>query len=158
MPSASDHPDTLIAPPILLLLALGLGIAFDNMVTAGWPLGPAGFGLRLVGLVLLVAGFGLAFWAARLFRRAGTALPVWQAATVIVRSGPYAWSRNPIYVGALLAYLGIALALRSNGVLWLLPAVALLLEFGVVRREEAYLEGKFGEAYLGYKRSVRRWL
>ena len=68
------------------------------------------------------------------------------------------YSRNPDYVGQTLAYLGITIAADSWWPVILLPAVLLVIQFGVVRREEAYLEAKFGDAYRGYKKQVRRWL
>jgi protein-S-isoprenylcysteine O-methyltransferase Ste14 len=73
-------------------------------------------------------------------------------------NGPYRWSRNPIYVALTLIYAGIALVIGSPWLLLLMPAIVAILHFGVVAREERYLEAKFGQSYLGYKASVRRWL
>jgi len=91
------------------------------------------------------------------FRAAGTAVPANKPTTAIVRTGPYRFSRNPIYLAFSLLQLGIAIWVNS---LWLLAtlAVALALIHVVIAREERYLERKFGAEYLAYKASVRRWL
>jgi protein-S-isoprenylcysteine O-methyltransferase Ste14 len=73
-------------------------------------------------------------------------------------SGIHSWSRNPIYLGLFLIYVGIAIAARSLSALILTLPVAIMIRYGVVAREEAYLEGRFGDAYRDYKARVRRWL
>ena len=78
--------------------------------------------------------------------------------TALVTEGPYRRSRNPIYLGMALIYLGVVCATASPGALALFPAVILVMEFGVIRREERYLERRFGEPYRSYKSHVRRWL
>ncbi len=92
------------------------------------------------------------------FRAAGTPVPGHRPTTTIVRTGPYRFSRNPIYLSFSLLQLGLALWIDS---LWLivtlLPAVA-LMAFVVIPREEQYLEARFPLAYPSYKASVRRWL
>jgi protein-S-isoprenylcysteine O-methyltransferase Ste14 len=96
----------------------------------------------------------------RTFRTAGTPVPGNRPTATIVRTGPYRWSRNPIYLSFSLLQLGVAFWVNS---LWLLvtliPAVA-LMSFVVIprEREEQYLETRFGSDYLSYKASVRRWL
>ena len=82
----------------------------------------------------------------------------WRPSTTIVGTGPYRLTRNPIYLGMMLGLIGLAVALNS---LWLLLPVApfaLVIRYGVVAREEAYLERKFGDVHLSYKSRVRRWL
>jgi protein-S-isoprenylcysteine O-methyltransferase Ste14 len=91
-------------------------------------------------------------------RRAGTRFETTQPSSRIVTAGPYRFTRNPIYTGMFILLTGLATAFNS---LWLLVALALfypVIRYGVVAREEAYLERKFGDAYLDYKASVRRWL
>jgi protein-S-isoprenylcysteine O-methyltransferase Ste14 len=92
------------------------------------------------------------------FRRARTSLVPVRPATALITDGPFRFTRNPLYLGLALLYLGIALWL---GVLWpvvLLPALILLVQQIVILREEAYLESRFGEAYRAYRARVRRWL
>lgn len=95
-------------------------------------------------------------WA---LRRAGTTISVDRPTTAIVASGPYRYSRNPLYVALTLLYLGLgAAALNTLWALVLLPPLLVVIQRGVIEREERYLERKFGEEYRRYKRRVRRWL
>ena len=85
-------------------------------------------------------------------------MPTNQPARVLVTTGIYRWTRNPIYLGFLLVYGGIGVATQSPWVLILTLPLAITVRYGVVAREEAYLERRFGDAYLDYKPRVRRWL
>ena len=76
----------------------------------------------------------------------------------LVTTGIHGWTRNPIYVGFFLVYLGIGIAARSPWILILTPPLAVTIRYGVVAREEVYLERRFGDAYGDYKMRVRRWL
>jgi len=115
-------------------------------------------------LRLLVGGFLVAMAAAlfsysiKQFRMAGTPVPGNKPTTAIVRTGPYRFSRNPIYLAFFALHVGLAILVNS---LWLvatlIPTVAIIAVV-VVPREEGYLTGRFGAEYLKYKASVRRWL
>jgi protein-S-isoprenylcysteine O-methyltransferase Ste14 len=78
--------------------------------------------------------------------------------TTIVETGPYRFTRNPIYLGMVLGLIGLAIAFNSLWLLVTLVPFALVIRYAVITREEAYLERKFGEVYLAYKSRVRRWL
>jgi protein-S-isoprenylcysteine O-methyltransferase Ste14 len=109
------------------------------------------------GLVLLLAALLIVRWAAVTFRKAHTNILTSQSATAIVSDGPFARSRNPIYVAIFLGLIGFALAFNS---LWFLVALVpmyAVIRYGVIAREESYLERKFGQQYLDYKTHVRRW-
>ena len=95
---------------------------------------------------------------ARNFSRAATPVPSNQPVRALVTSGIHGWSRNPIYVGMFLLYAGIGTAARSPWVLILALPLVIILRYGVVAREETYLERRFGDAYRDYKARVRRWL
>jgi protein-S-isoprenylcysteine O-methyltransferase Ste14 len=107
---------------------------------------------------MVLAAVALFLAAVRTMRAARTPVPGDRPTTAIVRSGPYRYSRNPIYLAFSLLQLGIAF---WAGSLWLLvtlvPAVA-LMSFVVIPREERYLEARFQAEYLSYKGAVRRWL
>ena len=107
-----------------------------------------------------VANFGAAllWYSVARFRAAGTPVPARRPTTVIVRSGPYRFSRNPIYLAYSLFLLGIAIWMNSLWLLGTLGVAVALMNFFVIRREEEYLERRFGAEYLDYKASVRRWL
>ena len=149
---------TLRRPPLLFLAALVLGFALDRLLplplthpelaSIGWTAGGA---LVAVGIAIMAAGI-------RNFSRAGTPVPSNQVVRALVTTGIHGWSRNPIYVGMLLLYAGIAIAARSPWILILALPLFVILRYGVVAREEAYLERRFGETYRDYKAHVRRWL
>ncbi len=94
----------------------------------------------------------------RVFRTAGTNVEVYRPATSLVVTGPYQFTRNPIYVGMTMAYAGAGVLADSLWVLGLVVPVLVLMDYGVVRREEQYLAEKFGDAYRNYSRTVRRWV
>ena len=145
----------IMRPPLIYLGAIALGL----LLHVAWPvrLVPRAASVPLGGTVLLVA-VALFLSAVRTFRTAGTPVPGNRPTTTIVRTGPYRYSRNPIYLAFSLLQLGVAFWVNS---LWLLvtlmPAVA-LMSFVVIPREEQYLETRFPSDYLSYKASVRRWL
>ena len=114
--------------------------------------------LIAIGLLLALAGAALILTAAGLFRRAGESPEPWTTTTTIVSTGLYGRTRNPMYLGMALLYFGLALALDAPIALLLLPLVLLMIRTQVIAREELYLEAKFGEPYLDYRRRVRRWL
>jgi protein-S-isoprenylcysteine O-methyltransferase Ste14 len=144
-----------IRPPLVYLGAIGLGL----LVHLLWPveLLPASISVP-TGVTLVLAAGALFISAVRTFRKAGTPVPGNRPTTVIVRTGPYAFSRNPVYLAFTLLQVGLAAWVNSLGVLvTLLPALALMV-LVVVPREERYLEARFPSEYLPYKRAVRRWL
>jgi protein-S-isoprenylcysteine O-methyltransferase Ste14 len=144
-------------PPFLYLGALLLGLAAERYVT------PGSFGIdwRLLvatGALLFVAGAAMMLAAAGLFRRLGTNVPPSQPTTLIATTGPYRWTRNPMYLGMALVYAGIAVGFDGAIALALLPLVLIVIQRQVIAREERYLEAKFGDDYRRYKAEVRRWL
>jgi len=145
----------LIRPPFVYLGSIGLGLA----VHVVWPveLLPASAGVP-IGVALVLVAAALFISAVRTFRKAGTPVPGNRPTTTVVRTGPYGFSRNPIYLAFTLFQLGLAAWLNSLGVLLaVLPALA-LMALVVVPREERYLEARFPSEYPPYKREVRRWL
>ncbi len=156
-----EQDDTAVArilerPPLLFVACLLLGLTLDHLVALPLPLPElvrwalAG-GLFLAGAAIMAAGV-------RDFSRAATPVPSNQPVRALVTSGIHAWSRNPIYVGMLLLYAGIGVAAHGAWVLILALPLVVLLRYRVIAREEAYLERRFGAAYLDYKARVRRWL
>jgi protein-S-isoprenylcysteine O-methyltransferase Ste14 len=159
-PQASDTAvaGRLTRPPVLYIACLVLGFAFDHLLPlpltfpeVAWVCWTAGGGLILIGVAIMAAG-------ARNFSRAATPVPSNQPVRALVTTGIHRWSRNPIYVGMLLLYAGIGIAARSPGVLLLALPLVIVLRYGVVAREETYLERRFGDSYRDYKARVRRWL
>jgi protein-S-isoprenylcysteine O-methyltransferase Ste14 len=142
-------------PPLIYLAGLAVGFGLEALLPGGslpaavrWGGGGA---LVLAGAALLVS-----FQTA--FTRKGTAAEPWKPTTAIVTSGPYRLTRNPGYIGMALLYSGIALLADAPWALLPLPVVLVTIDRGVIVREERYLERKFGQEYLDYKRSARRWI
>jgi protein-S-isoprenylcysteine O-methyltransferase Ste14 len=162
-PAGEQARDTVTAgvitrPPLLYLACLLLGLVLDRVlplpldlpgtVVMQWM---AGGGLILIGVAIVAAGV-------RNFSRAATPVPSNQPVRALVTTGLHGWSRNPIYVGMFLLYAGIGIAARSPWVLLLALPLVIIMRYGVVAREEAYLERRFGDAYRDYRARVRRWL
>jgi protein-S-isoprenylcysteine O-methyltransferase Ste14 len=144
-------------PPLLFLGALLLGIAGDRLLPS--PFALPGWGiLWIVASVLILVGVALAIAAIRNFSRAETPVQTNMPTSALVTTGIHGWTRNPIYVGFFLIYIGIAIAARSPWALILVLPLAVTIRYGVVAREEAYLERRFGGVYRDYKTRVRRWL
>lgn len=162
-PAGQQPPDTgtvdvVARPPFLFLGCLILGLVLDRVLPLPFSL-PETTGLRwAVGGVLIVGGLAIFAAGVRNFARAETPVPSTRPVRTLVTSGIHGWSRNPIYVGMFLAYAGIGIAVPSPWILILLVPLAITMRYGVVAREEAYLERRFGDAFRDYKARVRRWL
>src|SRR3954469_24103498 len=143
-------------PPFVYLGALLLGLAAERFFT----LRSFGIDWRLLvatGALLFVAGAAMMLAAAELFRRLDTNVPPSQPTTLIATTGPYRWTRNPMYLGMALIYAGLAIGFDGPIAFALLPLL-IAIQTQVIAREERYLEAKFGDDYRRYKTEVRRWL
>jgi protein-S-isoprenylcysteine O-methyltransferase Ste14 len=155
----ADTPDTarvIVRPPLVLGLAVVAGFALDWLLPL--PFLPHGLPAGRLGATVLVFGLALFVWAIVTITRAGSSVPTNRPTTTIVERGPYRFTRNPIYLGMLLGLIGLAIAFDSLWLLLMLVPFALTVRYGVVAREEAYLERKFGDVYRSYRARVRRWL
>ena len=148
------HAGVTFPPPFIFLgsILVAVGIQFFYPV----PL-IEGYYRYVVAAILMIPPGGLMVWAVRTFGAAGTAVPPWKPSSTIVSSGPYRFTQNPMYLSFSFMQVGIAFLVNSAWVLILLVPVLVLVRYAVIAREERYLEVKFGEEYLSYKRSVRRW-
>lgn len=155
MNDEKDNPGVAVFPPLLFLVALILMLALRYV----FPLAIGGRPLTTVlGIVLATLAIAIIAWGRMTMQRAGTNIEPTKPTLAIVTGGPFRFARNPLYVGLMGLLLGIGLIFDTWwSVLALIP-VFLILHFGVVLREEAYLERKFGEPYRAYKASVRRYL
>ena len=153
-----DTAGVLAPPPLIYLgfLALGLVLEFFVVRTQGLDM-PATLRWTVVAAFVLA---GLAFIAAAVlrFRRAGTPAPPWLPTTAFVAQGVYRFTRNPMYLGMTLIYCAVAVAANAPVVFWMLIPLAVTIHYGVVLREEHYMAGKFGAAYIDYANTVPRWL
>ncbi|HMJ07348.1 MAG TPA: isoprenylcysteine carboxylmethyltransferase family protein [Chthoniobacterales bacterium] len=152
---ANDHPGVIAFPPLIWLVCA---------VTSGvehflFPMRMMERSVALFfGIVFALIAPSLAIWAAVVMKRAGTNVNPSAPALSIVRNGPYRFTRNPMYLALCLLQVAVGLLLNDwLALLFVLP-LALTLHYGVIRREERYLEAKFGPRYLALKREVRRWI
>jgi protein-S-isoprenylcysteine O-methyltransferase Ste14 len=148
-----------VRPPRLHLVAIAAGLTLDWLLPARLAEGGLSFLSRTaLGGWLIGGGVGLFCWALARFRAADTPVPTVEPTRALVTDGPYRVSRNPIYLALALVHAGIAVALDNAWILVLLAPTMIVIRYGVIAREELYLERKFGESYLAYKARVRRWL
>jgi protein-S-isoprenylcysteine O-methyltransferase Ste14 len=155
VPAESDSPGVIALPPLLY------GVAFALVLILRWlwplPVLRQAWAFWL-GIALLALGGGIAFWGQRAMRAAGTNVNPTKPATALVTSGPFRFSRNPLYLALTLLFLGLSLAVNTWWGFIVLGPLLLLMHKGVILREERYLEQKFGESYRQYSSSVRRYL
>ena len=152
---SADKPGVVAPPPLIYLGGILIGALAEQVWRLRLPTAPWG---RLVGPLLIVAAAALFVSAVRSFERSETSPKPHKPTRAIVTSGPFRYTRNPIYISFTLVQLAAALWAASGWILLLLLPVLAVIRYGVVAREERYLERKFGEEYLSYRRSVRRWM
>jgi protein-S-isoprenylcysteine O-methyltransferase Ste14 len=145
-------------PPRLFLAGLLLGQLCDRVRPLPLVLPGSALARWTIGGVLVIGGLLLAAAGIRNFGRAATPVPTIEPTRALVTTGIHGWTRNPIYLGMFLIYVGVGIATRSPWTLILLAPLAVTIRYGVVAREEAYLERLFGDDYRDYTRRVRRWL
>ncbi len=154
-----DRAKVRLVPPGVPVLTILLGVGLQRL----WPL-DLGFSLPAPGRYwaggVLVVGslLGLGLWSVILFHRSGQSVSPGKRTPEIVERGPFRITPNPMYLQMVLACLGFSVILSNLWILALTPVCGLILQRFSILPEEAYLERKFGEPYLDYKRRVRRWL
>lgn len=150
-----DHAGVAFHPPLLLGLALGLGFLLRWLMPL--HLLPNGFPAA-IGPVVVGVALGFFLWAVYTLVSGGASIPTSKPTDAIVMRGPFRFSRNPIYLAMVLLQVGVGIWTDSLWFIVLAAVSAWLLWWGVISREERYLERKFGNEYLAYKAKVRRWL
>ena len=156
MDDTADTAQVIIRPPLAWGLAVIAGLALNWL--APLPFLPADLPAGWLGAMVFVLALALVAWAIGTITRAGSKVPTNLPTTTIVETGPYRFMRNPIYLGMFLGLIGLAIAFDNPWLLMMLVPFALVIRYGVVAREEAYLEDKFSDVYRGYRSRVRRWL
>jgi protein-S-isoprenylcysteine O-methyltransferase Ste14 len=152
--SSAATAGVLVPPPLLYAVPLAVGLLIQHWshlpIVPGWAAAPLGVACVFLGVVGLPAVLA--------FHRARTSPNPFRPSSALVTTGPYRFSRNPMYVGLTLLYAGVAIWVNTVWPLLFLPVILIVLHYGVVVREEAYLERTFGDEYRHYARRVRRWL
>ena len=149
-----DSADVIALPPVIFAAGFAAGLLLQSLlpfhVFSNRP-------VRLIGLGLTVVSGLLALWAARTMSRAGTCIDPRRSTVAIVTTGPFRFTRNPLYVSLALLTIGAALHFDIPWALITFIPIVLIVQYGVILREERYLAAKFGSAYLEYKQRTRRW-
>jgi protein-S-isoprenylcysteine O-methyltransferase Ste14 len=159
MPEPKDRAEVRVFPPAIPLVAVLLGIALNHLIPIGAGYMPVTQVRYWVGALLVVGAIlGLGWWSVRLIRRSGQSENPWKPTTEIIERGPFRISRNPMYLQMVVVCVGFSIILWNVWILLLTPLCAWLLQRWAIAPEEAYLERKFGDHYLAYKRRVRRWI
>ena len=158
MATSQDMPRVVVFPPLVPLITIASSISLQQL-----------FPLQLFahlnrnaslpfGAVLLLAGIGLMASGTGALTRMGTNVQPSRPTLVLVKTGIYRWTRNPMYVGGCVAMFGIAFLCKLDWLPLIFPASLVVLHFGIIKPEERYLEQKFGDEYLSYASRVPRYL
>lgn len=153
-----DRPSRFPWPPVLLVGVIAAAVAVERwLIRLPVPFAETDL-LHFGGMTLLIAGLGLAAWASLQFPRHRTSIRPDRGSDALVAAGPFAFSRNPIYLGEVMALAGGGLAFNRLALLVAAPLFAYAVHRLAITREEDYLERRFGTAYFDYKSRVRRWI
>ena len=150
-----DHAPVKVFAPVVFAVEFLIGALLQGRV----PLpAPAGTLRWSVGAALIALGLAFGLSARTLMVRAGTSPNPLVASTALVETGPFRWSRNPLYVSMVLVFCGLACLLRTTWALLLMPLAIAAVQVWAILPEERYLAERFGDAYAAYRARVRRWL
>jgi len=154
MSTSIDNPGVAVLPPLLY----GSALVFVLAIRSFWPMPILEHSMALsTGLALIACGAAIAIWGRRTMHAAGTNISPLRPATALVTTGPFRFSRNPLYFAITLVYFGLTLAFNTWWGIDVLVPILIIMHRGVVLREERYLEQKFGETYDQYRSTVRRY-
>jgi protein-S-isoprenylcysteine O-methyltransferase Ste14 len=152
---ASDTAQIIVLPPLVYGAAFIMGLLLHLVFPVhSLPTILA----RGIGVVCVLVSFPLALMTLHALSRAHTPVDPMKPTTALVTEGPFRYSRNPIYLALTLLYLGAALLVNALWILLLIVPALVVIRYGVIAREEAYLTRKFGDPYRQYTAQVRRWL
>jgi len=152
----NDNAGVKLSPPIVYL-GLGLiGVGMDYVIPLSIGIDPP---LTYIGVIVIIFSIvSTVFVAKNLFKKYETSPDPWGTTTKIITTGPYKYSRNPMYIFACGVPVGLGIAFNTFWALFAFIPALIIVYFTAVKKEEKYLEAKFGQAYIDYKRKVRRWL
>ncbi|MEX2409845.1 MAG: isoprenylcysteine carboxylmethyltransferase family protein [Candidatus Paceibacterota bacterium] len=143
-----------VPPWVWFLLSMLAGVGLQRFVPLSFPAQLD----SLIGWIVVGAGMALLAWSERQFTLQKTSHDHREIASTLITTGPFRFSRNPVYLGLLILLLGLAISLNTLWILFFAPLVMLVMQFHVVPKEEVCLEKLFPDTYPRYRQSVRRWL
>jgi protein-S-isoprenylcysteine O-methyltransferase Ste14 len=153
-----DTPGVVAPPPLIFLAFLAAGLALDRVWPASFEARIASGVLYAAAVSLIAGGVAVVASARRRFIQANTHIEPWKPTRALVTGGLFRYSRNPIYIAVSAIHAGISLAADSPWALAFLVPALVVIRYGVIAREERYLEARFGDEYRRYRATVRRWL
>ena len=158
MSSLKEKPNKYPLPPLLTVGMAVLCYLLDTFLPLGWEPEQVSNLMRGSGILLIVVAIALDIWAFMTFRKHAANMAPHRAATMLLTTGPFAHSRNPIYLGNVLLVAGLGFALGSRWFIFGAVALFFLLGELVIKREEKHLEANFPQAWADYQKLVRRWI
>jgi len=151
----NDNPGVKLAPPIVYL-GLGLiGVGMEYVIPLSIGIDSPSNYLGVGVIIVSIVSIGFMF---KLFKRYETEPDPWKTTSKIITTGPYKYSRNPVYIFACGVPIGLGIAFNTYWALFAFIPALIIVYYTAVKKEEKYLETKFGQEYLDYKAKVRRWL
>ena len=153
-----ERPNKLPWPPMIYAAAILIGALSGYVLPTPWPGSPSSDFLLAIGGLMIVGALFIDYSAMKTMTKAKTTIMPNKGSEHLVASGPFSFSRNPIYLANTMITIGAGL---MSGIIWFLPLAliaAMLTQHFAVKREEAHLEARFGKAFREYAKKVRRWI
>jgi protein-S-isoprenylcysteine O-methyltransferase Ste14 len=151
----SDNPEIKLPPPVIFLSFFLTAVALKHFIPLVGIAAPI---RQIIGAVLAVVGFSIIALALLKFREHRTTILPDASASAMIQDGIFARTRNPIYLAFAMLYIASGFYFQVVWAFVLLPFLIVVIQLNLIRREEAYLERRFGTEYLAYKRKVRKWV
>lgn len=151
----AEHTGVVMPPPVIYALAFALVLVLDRL----WPVAIVDHAAAWwTGIILLALGVATNGWGVYTLHRGNTTFHPNHPASRLITAGPFRFSRNPLYIGVNLAFIGLVFLVDSLWGLLVLVPVLLVMHYGVIRREEQHLAARFGDEFRQYRSRVRRYL
>lgn len=155
MTDLTKRPHTLIPPPLVYAAGLGLSWWLEHLVSLGFAPSMA---VQQIAWIVLGVGSVLMLWAVLTIWQHHTTVNPYKGVSNLVTTGPFVFSRNPIYLADVIVYFAVMVLMGTVWPVFFAPLVWVVMRYGVIAHEEAHLTAKFGEVYLAYCQRVRRWI
>ena len=158
MKNMKDNPGVFIPPPLFYVIVFAISFFLQGYFTIKRAFFFHSRPANIAGLIIIIIGLIFAVPAIRQFFKSKTSIVPIKPASSLQTSGIYSVSRNPMYLGLMFQYLGMAFIFGNWWTLFLIPVLIGLVYYFVIRREESYLSRAFGDSYSDYRKRVRRWI
>jgi protein-S-isoprenylcysteine O-methyltransferase Ste14 len=157
MKNKKDNPGVYIPPPLIYVAVFLIGFLFQSKIPIGVDLLKKQ-GSKIIGIIIIAFALFFMIRGMGQFLKSKNSLITIRPASSLQSNGVYNLTRNPMYLGLALIYLGLTCLIGNWWNLILFPLLILIVQEYIIKREEKYLERRFGQEYLDYKQKVRRWL